>query len=479
MTDNREAADEGATNFLAVVKDHSPQLVLLDKKARAALFEHIEREVAERTFDLSTEAGRVACRKFAADITRTKTTLDDTAKKLTEEWRQKTAAVNAERKPIVDRLAELAKTARQPLTDWESAEAERLTRVENTITALNKDAEVSIETTAAEVEHRIARAEAIELPEDVFRGALPAAQEARTRTLSFLRAALERLKREEEERAELEALRAEKEARRLADEAREREEKAAREAEEAAEREKQEKARAAEIEAQRRKDSATAILSLIEGSRGDHAPAALPGIIRDLERIVPSTEAYGEQFEDVAAKRDTALAELRQRWNAEQERLKQAAAAEAAENATREAEARAAEAAAEAQRVADEALAAEQERAAAAERQAQAERDARAEQDRQRAEAEAAEKARREAAERDEAHRTLCKREAKLALMTIPGVDERMARDIVVLILADEVPRVSLDWAAEPRVVSAREAFEESRSEAPEAEAAEQQATLV
>ncbi|SMC84277.1 hypothetical protein [Novosphingobium sp. B1] len=123
---------------------------------------------------------------------------------------------------------------------------------------------------------------------------------------------------------------------------------------------------------------------------------------------------------------------------AEAERIERAKqeAAEAAERAAREEQAKR-------DRAHAEQLAAERRRAEEAERAAQAERDRiAAEEAARQAEAKrlADEQAAREA---DQAHRSAVMREAKEAIMTC-GVDEEAAKKIVLLIRAGEVPNVSL-----------------------------------
>jgi colicin import membrane protein len=450
MADTKPTPEAGETSFIAVIPQHNPVLALTVEKDRDALLAHIEQEVKERTFDLSTAAGRDECRAFAAKITRTKTTLDKTATTLTEEWRQKTKAVNDARRPLIDRLAALAEQARQPLTEWENAEAARVEKVETTIQRLVEFGVVTVDATAASVEDTIAVVKEIVLDEGVFQGALEAAEKARDHTLSVLQAALARIRQQEEERAELDRLRAEavarreEEERRAAEEARRREEserlereqreaeeRRRAEAEEADARRVREEAAAAAAE-ERRKANIDTVIAHIKEVRGGHIggqPQSYGVLIYELEKKVVVDETFGDRREEAETLLQEALAHLKDA--AEQERK-------------REEEARA-----EAQR-------------RAAGEAAQAERDAA---DRTRREAERIEQERRDAAERDAAHRQRCKTEAKEAIMSC-GADEPTARNIVLAILANEVPRVTLDFAAEPRVRSSREAFEEARHDA-------------
>jgi hypothetical protein len=95
------------------------------------LIDRIEKEVAGRKFDVNIEDDRKACASLAFKLAKTKTSLDGMGKKLTEEWRQKTAMVNAERTRIVGRLQILQDTVRAPLTEWELAEKKRKEKIQS------------------------------------------------------------------------------------------------------------------------------------------------------------------------------------------------------------------------------------------------------------------------------------------------------------------------------------------------------------
>ena len=92
-----------------------------------AVLRRIEDAVrAEATSDISTSAGRKAVASLAYKVARSKTTLDDMGKEFVADLKKQTGAVDAERKNIRDRLDALRDEVRQPLDDWESAEAKRV-----------------------------------------------------------------------------------------------------------------------------------------------------------------------------------------------------------------------------------------------------------------------------------------------------------------------------------------------------------------
>ena len=101
-----------------------------------ALLDKIEREVRAVRTDISTPAGRDQVRSLAYKVARSKTALDAMGKGLTDEWRARTDAVNAERRAIRERLDALAEDVRRPLTAWEQAEKDRVAGHERALAAM-------------------------------------------------------------------------------------------------------------------------------------------------------------------------------------------------------------------------------------------------------------------------------------------------------------------------------------------------------
>jgi colicin import membrane protein len=448
-------APAAEANFLAVIPEHKPELVLIDEQARATLMDHIDKEIAAFVPDLSTAKGRDEIKSLAFKIVKTRTAVTAAAQALTEDWRTRTEAVNKERRGIEEKLKTREVEVRQPLTEWEAAEAARVAAVEATIAALNADAVVALDATAAVVAARIASVTAVEITEEVYRDAFDLATKAKTRTLELLALALERLEREERERAELEELRRADAERRQKEEA--------------------ERAKAEYVEA--------VIHHIKECGNGRIGGAEYPfGIlIRELETKIEIDERLGDRREEVANLRDETLAKLntemeaaaeqrRKEDEAREEERRRVAAAEAKDKAIRESEEKAArEAEEERQRHAAE-LEEERQRTAAAEAAAAEAERARQAADAQRAREEEAAAEERRRIEADQEHRARCKTEAKEAIMGL-GVPAKKAADIVLSIIAGDVPRVSLDFAAQPaKHMSSREVFDEAAAEEPAAE---------
>lgn len=371
---------------IAVIVESNPSIVLLNVKSKDDLFNHIRSEISAFKPDLTTAKGRDAIKSFAFKITRTKTAVDDAGKKLTEEWRAKTSAVNEARNAVKQELTDMATSVRKPLTDWEAAEELRVKECRDTIQGIKSAMNVYIEDTSETVRARGKEIYEITLDADRFGEMLAEAQDAKDTTVASLRSALARLTQEEADKAELARLKraeadrlAKEEADRAAEEQRQREQ-------EAIERQEREAREAQEAEAQR-----------IEQARLQAAEDA---------RIEAEQKAEQE------------------RRDAEQSRID----AEAKAKADRERED------AEKQRIHEEALAAERLLTQEAE-QREADRIAKEQQDQ-------AERAAREA---DQAHRASVKTAAKEALIAT-GASNALATKIVMAILAGDIPSVRLEF---------------------------------
>ena len=237
---------EPGTDIMVAV-EHEPGIVLLDRHKADDFLDRMKAAVADFQPDTGTVSSRKLIAAEAFKITQTKTAIDRARKGLTEQWRTQTNAVNAAGKDIWEKLEALAIDVRQPLTDWEAAEKNRINRCNSNIGAFNLAGIITQEDTSESVRDRGAAIWAIDLPEDEFQDLLPVAREAKERAIAALTAARARLCQEEHDRAELAKLRAEAEAR-AEREALEAQAKAAEDAHRAAEKAKAEAAANAEAE---------------------------------------------------------------------------------------------------------------------------------------------------------------------------------------------------------------------------------------
>lgn len=300
------------TSIIVAVNDN-PALVLLDPKRFDQFYDAVKDETDRLVPDLTTEKGRSAIASMAFKVAKTKTAIDAAGKALKEEAQATVTKVDAARKVIRDRLDALKDEVRKPLTEWEVAEEARLASVKALLDGLYKQTVVSADETGAQVGARLAVVRDTALDGDVLRESLSVAEAAKANAIGSLERALQRIEREEADRAELEALRAEAAAR--------------------AEREQAaEIARlAAEAEKQRQAHEAAAALAAAERAKADLAAAEK----RAQDAATAAAEEKARREADAASKAhaDALAAEKRRADDAEAARKAQEAAAAAAERA--------------------------------------------------------------------------------------------------------------------------------------------------
>jgi len=195
--------------------------------------------------DLTTKKGRDEIASMAHKVAKSKTYLDGLRKDLVSEWKTKAKAVDAEGKKMRDTLDALKAEVRQPLTEWETEEENRVKAHESNIAemreggehTLNSWLDISVEAMTdrlTEIEN-----EGIESYEEFA----PVAAGVKDRAITQIKEAIEKREAYDKEQKELEQLRAEA-AEREKKEAEEKlrvegEERAKREAEAKAEEEKE------------------------------------------------------------------------------------------------------------------------------------------------------------------------------------------------------------------------------------------------
>lgn len=384
---------------LVAVEPATALAVLTDQERFDAFYEKVKAETDRHVPDVTTDKGRKAIAALAFKVTKTKTAIDAAGKALTEEWRQKTAQVDASRKAIRDKLDALRDEVRAPLTEWEAAEEQRLVESKRQMWDLASAAVVTLDDTVETVEARLLEVRGRNLDASLFGVEIDLAQQRRDQTVATLTAALDRLRKERADQEELARLRqaqAEADAReraRVAQEAADREAEEARQREAAAaERLVAEKAEARRLEAERQAQAA-----------------------RDAEA------AAVRAAEDAAAK---AAHDADERAVAEQRVRDEAHAAELAAERARADEAEAARAA-EAKKREDEQRARDEET-----RRQQEEAD-----EQRRAD---------EARTADIAHRSGIMRAAKEALIEHCVLEEDVAKDVVRAITSGLIPAVAI-----------------------------------
>ena len=354
-------------------------------------------------YDASRPSGRAALVSLAHKVARSKTALDETGKRLTEEWRVRTNAVNEERRMIRERLDALKESIREPVTEYEQQEKNRIQAHEDALAEITALGDLSHGFDRQDIEHRIAAIEA--LPYRDWQEFLARANGEVARVSEILRSSLAAAIKRDEEQAELARLRAEAEAR----ERKEREERIAAEAAERARKEAEAKAEAERL----------AVEQKARAERDAAARAAEESRLK-IERAIAAAEAAEKAKAEAEekAEREAAEAARQARMAREEaERVKIAAEREAAERETK--------LRAEAEEKAKAAAEAERAKIAAETKQKAYEAAVR---------------------ERDIAHKTKVLALAKAAFMDNLGMDESLARAVVKLIHAGKVPHVKVEF---------------------------------
>lgn len=201
------ALDETTGTDIVAAVDAKPAIVLLDTEKFDVFYEALKAK-APTDADVSTKKGRDALRSFAADVRSEKAKINRDRLRLTKEWRDLTSQVNDAGKQIDERLEGLAAEVRQPLTDWEEAEKQRVEWCQTVIADLKRGAVVSIDDTAETVRQRGEAAWNVLIKPETFGDMFVEAEAVKAATVETLKTALARLTKEEADRAELEKLRA-------------------------------------------------------------------------------------------------------------------------------------------------------------------------------------------------------------------------------------------------------------------------------
>lgn len=123
---------------LAVIRTALPTILAADQND---ILGKLAAKVQAHKPDISTAKGRDAIRSLSAEVASSKVTLVKLGKSLTEDWRAKTKAVNAECNMIEERMDALKEQVRKPLTDFENAEKARVSGHERALEELAEEAE--------------------------------------------------------------------------------------------------------------------------------------------------------------------------------------------------------------------------------------------------------------------------------------------------------------------------------------------------
>lgn len=295
------------TTELTIIPRETALTVLTDPKQFDAFYEKVSKEVRGVVIDLTTERGRKDVASLAFKVTKTKTAIDKAGQLLTEEWRTQTKKVDEARKAIRDKLDELRDEIRQPLTDWEAAEEERIAAINVSLEYLRSAVIVDVFETSDDVRKRLAELRNVVFGEAYYQGYFSIAQALQEKGEEALEAAIVRLEQAEQDARDLAKLReqeAEREAKETARLEKERADKERADAVEA-ERKRIEEARIAD---QRRLDEA-AEQSRLEAER--RAKDALDAAEKAHQAELAAVEAERKRLADEQAERERVAEETR------------------------------------------------------------------------------------------------------------------------------------------------------------------------
>jgi colicin import membrane protein len=306
-----------------------PSLILTGKIAVTDYEKALRAGLSAEPLDVTTATGRQRRVSEAHKITKKKTAIDNRRKQMTEEWRTKTAAVNAVGKAAVEALATLAEEIRAPVTAWEDRQKELFEEANRIIGWLETSKTVAIDETADDVQQRLDAVRGFNLNDEVLGDRIELATQFRDAAVAALTAAIADIRQREAMAAELEQLRREKEEAARRAEAQEAERLAKERAEAAtkAEAERIEKMKAEAAE-QARRDAEEAA----ERKRQEEAAAARAAEQERARKAQAEIDAANARAAEAERK-----AEAERRAIAEQKRqAEEKAAAEAAELARRQ-----------------------------------------------------------------------------------------------------------------------------------------------
>jgi len=370
------------------------------------LISAMKEEVRKRaeSLDISTAAKRKQLASLARQIGSAKNRIDEKRKELVADTKKSLREIDAEGLRIWNDLEDFQEEIRQPLTEWENAEKERIAGHESAISHIHTIAMLTSELDCipAVIEAKIS--EILIISRRNFEEFSKPAQVAIDQALGSLQSALAREKEAIAQREELERLRREETERK----AREREEAIARQAKEEAER----KARDREEELRRQAEDERLRI--------------------EEERFLAEARAKQAEAERIAAEERAAreLADAERRREEERLRLEQEK-----QEALRQAEER---------RIQEEKAA--KERAAEARKKAEEEMQEAIEAERLRVAQEKLKEAREaDARARNRANQAKVNREA-LAAMVEVGIPEEFGKKLIEAIVKKQIPHISIAY---------------------------------
>lgn len=263
------------------------------------ILERVRAEIDGFSPDLSTASGRKAIASLAYRVTRAKTTLDGIGKKLNDEAKDVPRRIDATRKHCRDLLDQWAEDVRAPLTEWETQEEARKARHTNALTWIG-NLHVPSQATAAELHQQLTELDAIVITPAACEEYEAEYRIARDAARPVLLTQIDTAEKREADAAELAALR-----KAAAERARqEHDEKLRKEGEERARLEAEADARAERERAEREKEALRLQLERAEAERQAAVAAAERKAVAAAAQAKAEVEAKARAEAEDKAKRE-------------------------------------------------------------------------------------------------------------------------------------------------------------------------------
>ncbi|MCZ4270768.1 hypothetical protein [Maritalea porphyrae] len=211
MTDTQELAVSNESIEVQQIQQiigGEPSLLFKKPDLLDPLVSHIEKEIKEFDYDLSTDTSRRAVISFANKINKTRVGIDKAGKEINQELAKKRDANNAFIARAAERINGLRDKAKKPLTDWEAAEAEKDDRRQKTLAEIKILGNSGLDDTSDQIADRLKTLKAMDLDAMDMGDFLDAAKERRDYSISSLNSSYLRVKEHEDKAAELLRLKA-------------------------------------------------------------------------------------------------------------------------------------------------------------------------------------------------------------------------------------------------------------------------------
>lgn len=161
----------------------------------------------ERGYTVDTKEGRDKIRSFAHVLGKCKVKVRDHGKALADEQKAIPTKIDKARRFLEAQLEMRQAAVRQPLTDWEAVEEQRITKHQTALGAIQSATDVE-DMTAVQIEAQLIAIQAIELTRTNCEEFLDEYAIAVTDTITTLRKLLAKRKQDEQDAADLARLRA-------------------------------------------------------------------------------------------------------------------------------------------------------------------------------------------------------------------------------------------------------------------------------